>query len=274
MGLRVLHGQYDGFSSTTHIVSGFVLKELFFEPGATIPKHSHETANFCITINGACDESHGTTHREFNPLTWDYFPAGVTHSLAIHPRAGMQSFSIEIPPKWLDRAREYSAAVDIPLLSTGGTLGWLLLRLYREYKNIDEASPLTVEGLALEMLAEISTYRAQRTNRCPPQWLEQIKDYLHAHFSKSPHLSTLSAIVDVHPSHLAREFRKFYRCTIGEYVHRLRIEQACRDISLPDSSLAQIALTVGFSDQSHFSRIFKRQMGISPTEYRAIFHAR
>jgi AraC family transcriptional regulator len=149
-----------------------------------------------------------------------------------------------------------------------------LLRLYREYKDLDEASPLTIEGLALEMLAEISSYRAKRTDRRPPQWLKQIKDYLHAHFSESPDLPTLSAIADVHPGHLVREFRKFYRCTIGEYIRRLRIEQACREMSLPDSSLAQIALSAGFSDQSHFSRIFKRQMGISPAEYRAIFQPR
>jgi quercetin dioxygenase-like cupin family protein len=119
MGLQLPHGQFDGISLITKVVSGFVLKELFFEPGATIPKHSHETANFCVIINGACNESHGTTHREFNPLTWDFFRAGVKHSLVIHRRAGMRCFSVEIPPKWLERAKEYSVAVDTPLLSTG-----------------------------------------------------------------------------------------------------------------------------------------------------------
>ena len=184
----------------------------------------------------------------------------------------MRSFNIEIPTNWLERAREFSRAVETPVLSTGGTLGWLLLRLYREYQDMDEASPLTVEGLALEMLAEISPHRSKKTDRRPPYWLEQVKDYLHVHFSESLHLSTLSAVADVHSGHLAREFRRYFNCTTGEYIRRLRVEWACREMAASDSTLAQIALSAGFSDQSHFSRIFKRQMGVSPAEYKAIFH--
>ena len=250
------------------------MKETFFNASTTIPKHSHDAASFCIIISGGCDENLERTQREFKPLIWDFFPAGIPHSLAIPSKAEMRSFNIEIPASLLKRAGEFSPLIDTPLLSTGGTLGWLLLRLYREYQNMDEVSPLTVEGLALEMLAEISLSRSEKTESRPPYWLEQVKDYLHAHFSESVHLSTLSMTAGVHPGHLAREFRRYFHCTAGEYIRRLRVEWACREIAVSDSSLAQIALSIGFSDQSHFSRIFKRQMGVSPAEYQAIFRSR
>ena len=86
MELILPHGQFDGVSLIKQVVSEFVLKELFFKPGAAIPKHSHEAANFCIIISGACDENYGRTRRAFKPLVWDFFPAGITHSLAIHQK--------------------------------------------------------------------------------------------------------------------------------------------------------------------------------------------
>ena len=77
----------------------------------------------------------------------------------------------------------------------------------------------------------------------------------------------------MHPVHLAREFRRFQRCTIGEYIRQLRIERACRQLHASDEPLATIASAVGFSDQSHFSRTFKRLIGMTPAGYRATFAA-
>jgi AraC-like DNA-binding protein len=77
--------------------------------------------------------------------------------------------------------------------------------------------------------------------------------------------------IGIHPVHLAREFRKHYHCTVGEYLRRLRIEHASRKLIESDSSLVDISEAAGFADQSHFGRTFKRLMGITPNGYRALF---
>ena len=92
---------------------------------------------------------------------------------------------------------------------------------------------------------------------------------VHAGSSESLSLSQVARAVNVHPVYLAREFRRHYRCTVGEYVRRTRVEAACREMLKPDSSLAEIALICGFHDQSHFSRTFKRVMSVTPAVYRA-----
>ena len=69
----------------------------------------------------------------------------------------------------------------------------------------------------------------------------------------------------MHPVYLACAFRRHYRCTIGEYVRQLRVESACRELSKANTPLSQIALTAGFTDQSQFSRTFKRVIGLTPT---------
>jgi AraC family transcriptional regulator len=74
--------------------------------------------------------------------------------------------------------------------------------------------------------------------------------------------------VGVHPVTLARAFRRAFGCTVGEYVRRLRIERAARQLADSDLSLAEIALGAGFSDQSHFSNLFRRHTGLSPFQFR------
>jgi AraC family transcriptional regulator len=84
----------------------------------------------------------------------------------------------------------------------------------------------------------------------------------------------IARITDVHPAHLVRVFRKKFGCTIGEYVRRLRVEFACRQIRATDAPLSEIAAHAGFFDQSHLNKIFKNLFKLTPYEYRKIHRTR
>jgi AraC family transcriptional regulator len=105
-------------------------------------------------------------------------------------------------------------------------------------------------------------------------WLKRVKDYLTENFSEPPRLTQLAAAVDVHPTHLARVFRQFERCTVGDYVREVRINYARQRMLASNEPLVEIALAAGFADQTHFTRSFKRVTGMTPTEFRLIFAAR
>jgi AraC family transcriptional regulator len=130
-----------------------------------------------------------------------------------------------------------------------------------------------IEGLARQMMAETFRQTTAPAHVAPP-WLEQAKDILHEQFSERPSLLHLATSVGVHPVHLAREFRRFYGCTITEYVLQRRLEFACQEMLNSHRSLIDIALAAGFFDQSHFARTFKARMGMSPNQYRATLSAR
>jgi AraC family transcriptional regulator len=72
----------------------------------------------------------------------------------------------------------------------------------------------------------------------------------------------------VHSVHLARQFKRTFGWTVGDYVRRLRVEFVCQQLET-GKPLAELALRAGFSDQSHLTRIFKRFTGQTPGEYRA-----
>jgi AraC family transcriptional regulator len=123
--------------------------------------------------------------------------------------------------------------------------------------------------LVLEMPVEVSRHSLGSVSRMPPRWMARVTDFLHDRYQEHISLGEIASTVGVHPVHLARQFRRYEGCTIGEYIRRLRIELACRKLRVSNESLSAIAAGVGFADQSHFSRIFKNIVGITPAQYRA-----
>jgi AraC family transcriptional regulator len=176
--------------------------------------------------------------------------------------------------RWVEHVREHSEIVDRPTDFHGGLPAELATRLYKEFRQMDELSPLIVEGLTLEVLGVAARSSLKRQRPKPPLWLEQARELLHDQFQEYLTLSNVAGLVGVHETHLCREFRRYYRSTMGEYIRRLRIEFACHQLSTSRTSLSEIALAAGFADQSHFARTFKRVTGMSPTTYRRTFRSR
>jgi AraC family transcriptional regulator len=72
----------------------------------------------------------------------------------------------------------------------------------------------------------------------------------------------------VHPTHLARTFRRFHGRSLGDYVTGLRMQRVCRALSETEDPLAAIATDAGFADQSHLTHIFRDVVGTTPARYR------
>jgi AraC family transcriptional regulator len=241
--------------------------ESIYPPSLTTPPHSHERAYFCTVLQGGYSETYGTRTRTCGPLALIFHPQGEVHSDHF-VEAGGRVFSVEIEPDWAARVREFSPILAHPIDLCGGALASLAVRLYHEFRRMDAVAPLSMEGLTLEIVAEASRCHFAPETRSP-RWLERARQLLHARFAESLSLDEVAAAAGVHPVHLARVFRQRYRCTVGDYVRQLRVEYAIRALSTSNLPLAEIALAAGFSDQSHFTRTFKRHVGVTPSEFRA-----
>ena len=258
-------GDFHGDALMSREVDGFALRETVHQPGIKIPKHSHERAHLAFVLRGVFEEKCESKTLECKPLSVSFLAPGMTHSDDFGN--GVHCLLVEIAPQRLERLRD-ALPLDKPIFLDGGVSAWLAMRLYNEARQTDDASSLAVEGLIMEILAEVSRQRTTVSKLKLPHWLEQARELIHAQFKKTLTHEHIANLVSVHPVHLANMFRQHYKCTIGEYVRRLRIEHACREISTSDASLVEIALASGFSDQSHFSKVFKRLAGMTPTEFR------
>lgn len=109
----------------------------------------------------------------------------------------------------------------------------------------------------------------QSSERPSPRWLERARESVHQRFRQKLTLEALAHDVGVHPVHLAAAFRKHYRASVGDYIRRLRVECAARELECPSAVLAEVAERTGFADQPHLTRVFKQYVGLTPGEYRA-----
>jgi AraC-like DNA-binding protein len=104
-----------------------------------------------------------------------------------------------------------------------------------------------------------------------PPWAQELKEIIQDHIDTNHSLKEISKGLEINPSYLSREFSKYFEdLSFGEYIRKQRIEKA-KDLMQSDQfSLTEIAYLTGFSDQSHFTRIFKKYTGKNPSVYRKL----
>lgn len=254
-------------------VAGLTVTENTYAPGVRLPKHTHEQACFCLVLQGLYTETYQQTTLTCEPLSLIFRPAGEAHSDRFSD-VPVRCFIIEFATAWLDRVRKHAAKLDGPTTFQQNSLVWLAMRLRHEIKQqVDEVTPLVIEGLMLEMMADASRCRMKISGGTKAHWLEQATIIVRERLSERLTLSGIAAAVGVHPVYLATMFRRRYGSSVGEYLRQSRIEFACRELSTTDAPLSDVALSAGFSHQSHFARTFKRLTGLTPAQYRSIFRS-
>ena len=248
-------------------LSGLTLTETLHAPSSRMPAHVHDTASMCLTLTGHGIEIIDGVRVVTEPGCVLMRGPNVMHANQ-YGAAPHRGFMIELEQKWLDTCRHFLRVFEGQRHFAGGLVSALALRIYRESRVKDSVAPVIVEGLMLELLGHASRSLIKTPVR-PPFWLTQARDLLHGRFNDSLNLVEIANTVGVHPTHLARTFKKHYRTTVGEYVRRLRLDWATRQLSETEDSIAEIALAAGFYDQSHFSHLFKQHTGFTPAEFRA-----
>lgn len=96
----------------------------------------------------------------------------------------------------------------------------------------------------------------------------RIMEYVKLNYSEKITLEEIASYVHLSPSHISGMFRKETGQTISAYVSHIRIEKSKALLREPGVPIAEIAGLCGFEDQSYFTRVFKKQTGISPKQYR------
>jgi AraC family transcriptional regulator len=273
MPLILPSGQLFGRRLRSRDFAELKLMETDYASGAQIPKHAHERASLCLVLEGAYNEISGGRDRLCQPRSLTFYAPGKEHSDHFHESGG-RCFNVEVSTVWLERVREYSKVAASQTEFSGGTPSLLASKLYKEFQLMDEVAPLAIEGLMLEIVAEASRQTAAVSIRATPARIEQAKQFLHAHFRSPIRLEQIAQAVGAHPVYVAREFRRHFGLTVGEYTRQLRVDLACFKLASSHDPLANIAVSSGFSDQSHLSRAIKNSTGMTPSQYRRVYRKR
>jgi AraC family transcriptional regulator len=264
---RLTGGEFYGSVLDKAQVAGAIFTDLNHARPRKLPAHSHELPFFCLFFGGDYEEKYGRRDVQFKPFTFSFRPAGVPHQDAIGPR-GARMFGIEVQPAWQRKLQSCSGSLAVGYDFEGGGPLWLALRLYTETRTKLPESDLQVESLISELLGAIVC--KPESCRIAPLWLRRVQEKLDAEFHARITMDELALEAGVHPVHLSRVFRRCMGKGIGDYVHRLRVRQACERMLDYEATLADISVEVGFADQSHFSRAFRDITGTTPAAFRSM----
>lgn len=272
MAIKLKAGEFYGRRSDVIEADGYSFAESSYAPTAQLPTHAHELAHFCLVLDGTYTETIGSRSYDRTPATLVYYPTDVSHSEKHHSSG--RHFLVEISDIGTERIRDHGLKIDEPIALSDSGARWLSSRMYREFSRSDKFSALVLESLTMELMIFAARSNERSGERLRPAWLRAVIEILREDPAESFTLSELARFAGVHPTHLARAFRRFEKCTVGDYIRNTRVERAKSRMLLTDDPLAQIALDAGFADQSHFTRSFKIVSGMTPTEFRRVFKVR
>jgi len=154
-------------------------------------------------------------------------------------------------------------------------LSALLEQLRTELTSGRSASPLFVQGIAQSLAVHlVRTYAAsnsagrEQRGGLPAFKLRKVTNLLETHMDEELPLARLAEEVGLSEFHFSRLFKKTTGFSPSQYLIRLRIARARQMLRETTKSMIEIGLEVGYSSPSHFAQIFRREVGVTPTEYR------
>ena len=261
-------GQFVGATRRSRLVAGITLAETSYTGGLVVDEHVHPPTLISFPLDGAMMELRGRERVLCDAGTLLVHPRNEPHAHRWRPEGG-RLFIVQLGVEWSERMRKFgivepTSPFDLRQTRANAIAG----ELYAEFLNADDASRLGIEGYALAMLGEFERARTRVERSARPAWLRRAVDLLHASADASVDMAAIAGEVNVSPVHLARSFRVHLGASMGEYLRRLRVERARAQLMTTSKPLSQIALEAGFADQAHFTRMFKRLVGVTPGAYR------
>ena len=160
---------------------------------------------------------------------------------------------------------------NLPLILKGGAND-LVHQIINVFDSIYKyTSNLSDERFTLLLSCIIKQLQVQRVIELEPPLVNQIKNYIRGNLDKKITLNEISRHAHYSISHCEMVFNKTTGLSITNYLIKKRIEKAKSLLVERNLSLIEVAETVGFNDYNHFSRIFKKETGISPLTYRKTY---
>lgn len=245
--------------------------------GDSLRYHGHDFAEmFWIDAGHGIHRINGT-QTPLQPGTLVFIRPSDAHGFVARPGSELRQTNIAFPRSTLIALRTRYFPGKHWAFWQGGTLpaSWQvepsLLRRFNRWADELSAAPREVfhiERFLLNVLAELLREGDDATPEGAPDWLAQACRAIRERDNFASGVERFLALCGRSREHVARTVRQLLGTTPTDYVNRIRMAYARRQLEMGDQEIVDIALDCGLGNLSHFYRLFREQAGVTPRVYR------
>ncbi|MBA2596279.1 MAG: helix-turn-helix transcriptional regulator [Chloroflexia bacterium] len=245
-------------------------------PGGYVPPHTHDDYQLCLSLDFPGEYRYRRASHAVPVGSISVIHPGEVHSAHdVSDRLTATTFQVMYakPALFAGVAADISGRpVCLPFFATPVLLDSALATSFRGFH---EASAGGISRLELDarlmtvltrLLSHAGSPSAMHTFASDHRAVQLVRDYLSDHFADDVSLAQLARLADLSPFHLTRIFSRTVGLPPHAFQLAVRIERA-KEMLLAEDPVARVAVAAGFVDQSHFTRHFKRHLGVSPGRY-------
>ena len=250
--------------------------ELEHYPGWSLTKSRHVWHMLALVVAGRCEVAMPSGRHELEAGAALYMAPG--DEVTVTSKGGMRAFWFYF---------DVATRTDDRLLTPLSRLPWprvfepvadidrwpaLARRVERHWLHPWPEATLLCQGAFLELVAHLCTRAEEQQSPAagqPPAAVLQAKRWIEARVNESITLDELASSVAVSKYHLLRTFREAFGVPPLQYHRQLRLEHARRLLRLPHLSVREVAARVGYESTTAFTRAFKREYGVAPSDVQA-----
>lgn len=247
----------------------------------------HVTHHLLLTTSGDADiqwDTHGTEtlfHTTVGGI--GFFPCDHQgHTMSMTTAGGFEAYDVMIPAWQVERvctAEGLQPVADfhaVPMFRDT-LMQASLLRLSLRVAGRQISEEIGDEIAARQIVLRLCVLMGGKT----PEWLKdssvftpcvmrQVVAHIDAHLGVSMSLESMGNTVGLSPGHFARKFHHSTGESLGRFINRRRIGASFAILRVDEQPLLQVALALGFSSQSHFTRLFSGLTGMTPDSFRRL----
>jgi transcriptional regulator GlxA family with amidase domain len=161
------------------------------------------------------------------------------------------------------------------IYSSGGAFSYmnLILHIIEKYAGLEMAI-LSAKVFAIEIERESQSpfiiFQGQKGHEDEP--VKKAQEFIEANFQERITVDQLASMLALGRRSLERRFKKATSNTVNEYIQRVKIEAAKKNLEIGRSNVNEVMYSVGYSDNKAFRTTFKKITGLSPLEYRSKYN--
>lgn len=261
--LKLAKGNYTGNIKNFKQHAGFITNLTTYNENYKTDFHYHENPHLSLIVEGGNFE-----HKKNQSSVKIFGNVSFYHSGEIHktiPTVEMtKNLNLEIESVFI-KENFLSENTFKNAVEKNSDSRLLMLKIYSELQLNDNLTETSIQVLLLNFNEDLNILK-YKSNK----WCIDLKDILNDEWDEKHNLSDLSQRLGVHPVTISKYFRKYFGCTYGDYVRKIKIDKSLNLIKHSNQSLTEIAFLCGFADQSHFIRVFKLYTGINPKAFQKL----